>query len=276
MNDTYALITGASSGIGKALATELASRGFNVLLVSKPDEDIDVLSRYFESEYHVQSHYLELDLLSDHGPEKVHEWIQQHQFKISILINNAGIGGGGKFYKIPPEHYDQMIRINLIIPVILTRLLLPELKKHHKSFIMFTGSIIASLPMPYKTVYSSTKVFLKSFSRALRSELKPTAVSISIGLPGPTITNDRIKNDYEKKTRLIQKWGYASPESVAKKMIQGMLAEKFLIIPGGLYKMFFFATKFMPERLSYLLFGKTFSNIDSFHEKGILYSHNRQ
>ena len=261
MKHLYALITGAGSGIGLAMARELALRGHDVLLVSKPGEDLEKASQQIEREYQVKSEFLEVDLVND--TEEVIRWIETNGFRINIMINNAGIGGSGPFASFSMDSYNQMIRINMITPVLLTRLLLDHLVQQEKAHIFFTGSISAALPMPYKAVYSSTKIFLKSFSMALRRELRHSTVFVSLGLPGPTLTNQRIQNEYNHRKRFIQKWGYNSPEYVAKTMIQGMLKGKYRIIPGKFAKMFYFMTKIWPETLNLYFFGKTFRRIST-------------
>jgi uncharacterized protein len=233
MAKTYTLITGASLGIGKSLAYECARRGMNLILVALPGNELTILTETIKRKYAVDAISYPVDLTKDHAPEHIFNWCKENNFQVSALINNAGIGAGGLFENIKLTQYMNMLKLNNQALIELTYYFVPELKKNPKSYILNTSSMEGLIPLPYKTVYTATKNFIFSFSIALREELKPSNVNVSVLCPGPVVTNKdglmRIKA-HGARARLIT----MMPSQVAKIALKKMVAGKGIIVPGYL------------------------------------------
>ena len=171
----FAVITGASQGLGKAFATELAKRGFNVVLVSLPGQSLSQLSDWISQELKVQSFYYETDFSSNANIRALANWLNE-KFNISILINNAGIGGTMPFDEAHIDYIDTLLQVNVKATALLTHQLLPNLKRQPQSYILNVSSIAAFSPVGYKTVYPASKAFVHSFSRGLYAELDRKSV----------------------------------------------------------------------------------------------------
>lgn len=233
-SEKYALITGASQGLGKAIACELASQNINLLLVSLEGEGLEQLRNELREQYQVDVQYFETDFKVQESVYEVAGWAIK-QGPISILINNAGIGGTKAFENASPDYLDTIIQVNVRAMTMLTRLLLPELKKQEKAYILNVASMASFSPFAYKTVYPASKAFVYSFSRGLHEELKRTNVFVSVIHPGPIKTNADVTARIEKQG-WKGKMGLVSPERIARIAIRQLFKRDSLILPGFLNK----------------------------------------
>lgn len=240
----YAMITGASRGLGKELARELARWKYNLLLVSLKGEDLKDVSDKIKTETGVNVYYYEADLCRPEVVFKIAEWALS-EFRITILVNNAGVGGSKAFSDASPEYIDNIIQINIRATSLLTRLLLPELKKHRRSYILNVASMASFSPVAYKTVYPASKTFIWSFSRGLHEELKDTGVFVSVIHPGPMKTNPEVTSRIEKQG-VWGRIGLLSPDKIARIAIRQLMKHDALIIPGFLNKFNWLLIKIVP------------------------------
>ena len=234
--EKYALITGASAGIGRAMAQECARRGFHLLLVALDEPALHDTATALKTQFPIEAHAFGVDLTLEDAPRQICDWCRCEGFPVSILINNAGFGHSGMLESIPLPEYYKMLSLNNRAMVGLTHLFLPLLKQQPKAYILNMSSMEATLPRPYKAVYAGTKNFVFGFTLALREELKSFKINVSVLCPGPTATNEgslmRIR-EQGKKARLM----VLMPEPVAKAAIRGMMENKQIIIPGVVPKM---------------------------------------
>jgi short-subunit dehydrogenase len=252
----YTLITGACKGIGKAMAYECASRGMNVLLVSNDSSCLQSVNDHIRAKG-VDCHYLCVDLTEDNGPSRVHEWMKVNQFQVNILINNVGIGKGGTFSSMNMADMKYMMKLNNNVLVEMTYLLVDELKQHPSSFILNLSSLEATLPLPYKAVYTATKNFVYAFSLAIAQELKFSRVRVSVLCPGPVLTNaDGLSrlNAHGARSKLLMMY----PEQVARIAMDGMLKGKHVIVPGMMNAIFFKLGSLIPVKLKMGLLERLF------------------
>lgn len=218
MKTRYAVITGASQGLGKSFAQELAMQGKNLILISLPGEDLPELCRQQEKQFGIKACYFETDLSKKENVLQIAGCINTH-FEVDMLINNAGIGGTKKFEEASSFYIEQIIQLNVLATSLLTHQLLGNLKRQKQSYILNVSSLAAFSPIGYKTVYPASKAFIHSFSRGLYQELKQTNVFVSVVNPGPMRTN-------EDSTRRIKEQGlFASltsldPDKVARYCIR--------------------------------------------------------
>lgn len=234
-------------GFGKELACELARRKINVLLVALPDEGLELLCRNLALQYNIEAHFFETDLSHSESVYKVAEWALSN-YRINILINNAGLGGSMPFETATIESLECMIQINIRTVTLLTRLLLSELKSHKKSYILNVASMASFSPIAYKTIYPASKSFVYSFSKGLNQELKGTGVSVCVIHPGPMKTNPEVTSRIEQQS-FIARLGLISPKKVARIAIDGLMQKQSQIVPGLYNKLFWLLMKIVPVAL---------------------------
>lgn len=248
-SQAFTLITGASEGIGRAMAESCAKRGLNLVLVALPDQQLALTGHYLVKKYNVRAYTLGIDLTSEYACEKIVEWLHGNQIQIDKLINNAGIGSSGYFEAISAEQYLKQMRLNVIATAMLTRLLIDDLKANQPSGILNVGSLAGFFCIPYKSLYSATKSFVIFFSRSLREELASSGVNVSVLCPGPVATNAEVLKRALKHGWIARK-AIMSAEEVAEVAINGFLRRKAIIIPGRINRALFFINRFLPHALS--------------------------
>ncbi len=245
MKTTYALVTGASSGIGKSIAYELAARQRNLLIISLPGEGLKDVSEDIKDKYGVLIDYLEVDLSEKNGPRKVYEWTEEKGYIVDMLVNNAGKAGTAMFESSDDFYIDDRLQVNIRALVFLCRYYIPGMRKLPQAWIINIGSLSAFFSIPFKSLYSSTKAFVVNFSRALKTELKETGISVSVVCPNGVRTNDgthaRIES-HGKKGKLTS----VSVTEVARITVEGSLKKRFLIIPGRINYVLIFIKKLLP------------------------------
>ena len=246
--DKYALITGASSGIGKSLALQLAERGYHLLLTSRSEEKLKELADLIHNEYGVRALYYAVDLSEESAPVRLNAWCASLSISPNILINNAGFGLWGNFDGLGLDEQVNMHRLNTEAIIRLTYTILPLLKQHKKSYLLNISSTAAYQPVPTLALYAAGKSFVLSFSRALRYELKDTQVSVSCLCPGPTATGFAHRAGLDALAKLAEKFNM-SPDRVAKEGINGLLNGKSEIIPGFLNRVSAFGARHAPDAL---------------------------
>jgi short-subunit dehydrogenase len=246
---SYALITGASRGIGKGIALELAARKVNLLLVARDATVLEGLARDIASEFGVDVRYLAIDLSRDEAPEAVFNWTRQHGFNIEYLINNAGYGLSGKFETYPLVDHVRNMRVNMDAVVKLCYYYLPVLKAQKQSYILNIASSAAYQAVPYMGVYAASKSFVLQFSRALRYELKGTSVSLTTVSPGSTDTNFNVRANIGPKGLKMAQKVQMTPEAVAKVAVDTMLHRKAETVVGLLNKVSTFFVWLLPKAI---------------------------
>jgi short-subunit dehydrogenase len=229
---SYALITGASKGIGKSIATALAQRKINVLLVSRSAGLLKELADSLKKQYGVETDYLAIDLSMPDASKSVYNWVQEKKYPVHILVNNAGYGLWGRFDNLGLEEQNNMIQLNISVPVNLTYAMLPLLKANNKAYILNIASITAYQALPTLSVYAASKAFVLSFTRGLKYELKTTNVSVTCISPGPTDTDFVNRANMEDAVKKKAEKFNMTPDAVAEIAVKGMFKGKTEIIPG--------------------------------------------
>jgi short-subunit dehydrogenase len=233
----YALITGASKGIGKAVAEELARRKFNLLLVARSGELLQQVAYDMETRYGIKADWLALDLSSADAAQKVIDWCRAKQYSVGVLVNNAGYGLSGPFEKYALSEHLNMMQLNMTTLVSLTRLFLPELRRQPRAYILNIASSAAYQAVPGLSLYAATKSFVLAFSRGLHQELHKTTVSVTCISPGATDTDFPNRAQVgEKGMKAAQKLNM-TPAAVASLAVKAMLAGKAELITGFVNKL---------------------------------------
>lgn len=246
--DQYALVTGAGKGIGRSMAILLAQKGYNLLLVSRSENDLIAVSAQIKANFRVKTDYLAIDLSGAGAALRVFDWAKNLNVPVSILINNAGHGAWGNFDESDLAAQTRMMQVNMNALAEISYHFIPLLKLQQKAFILNVASTAAYQAVPTLAVYAATKAFVLSFSRALRYELKDTPVSVSCLCPGPTDTGFANAAGMDALAELAAKFNM-KPEEVAVIGIKGMFDKKAEIIPGFLNKLSAVAATHAPKSL---------------------------
>jgi len=248
MINEFALITGASKGIGKAMTLQLAKEGYHLLLVARSEAELQQLATQIQDDYSNKVFYLSADLSQDNATSQVADWVQQHTDKLSILINNAGYGLWGDFEQLDLSAQMNMLALNINAVLGLTHHLLPLLKQQKQGYILNLSSTAAYQAVPTLALYAASKSFILSYSRSLRYELKNTTVSVSCLCPGPTDTGFANRAGLDALADLAEKFNM-SAESVASAGIKGMFNKKAEIVPGFLNRLSTFGAQHLNKSL---------------------------
>lgn len=224
-----ALITGASSGLGKEFALIHAEKGGDLVIVARREEKLNKLKNEIESKFNVQVKVIVKDLTDNNAATEIYKEIKDDKIEIDYLINNAGFGGVGKFHEREWQQDLDMINLNIIALTALTRLFLPDFVKRNSGKILNVSSTASLLPGPLQAVYYATKAYVTSFSNAINEELHDTNVTVTNLMPGATATEFGATSGMDK-TELFNKT--ASARSVAEDGYNGMINGKLDVISG--------------------------------------------
>jgi uncharacterized protein len=243
----FALITGASKGIGKAIAELLAGRGYDLLLVARSADLLEKVSADIRTSTNKKCLWLAQDLAADQAPETVHQWCLENQYDVAVLVNNAGYGLSGPFEKYSPQEYAEMLHVNIITLTTLTRLFLPLLHKHNEGYILNIGSSASYQAVPFLSAYAASKAYVLNFSRGLHQELKKTHVSVTCVCPGPTDTNFVNRANVGAKGQKAAERFNMKPETVARIAVDSLFRKRSEVITGGMNKLSAFFAWLLPK-----------------------------
>lgn len=243
MSKTYALITGASQGLGKAFALELAKRQIDIILVSLPGEGLEFVANQVR-ELGQEAHCYETDLTQKDNIVALATWVNE-RFPLSILINNAGCGGTQSFQQVSIDYLDRIIQLNVKATSLLTHQLLPNLMQRNKAYVLNVGSVAAYSPIGYKTVYPASKAFVHSLTRGLYQEFADSNVFFSVVNPGPMMTNADSSARLQQQGRFAT-MGLLTPEQVAAISVRQLFKRDSLIMLNWVNKLTWMVMKFLP------------------------------
>ena len=230
LNNSWALITGASSGIGRVYTTELAKKGMNVIIVARREEKLKELQLYIEKNYQREVCIIQSDLSQAQAPQKVYQQATTNR-DVQVLINNAGIGFYGPLEDHKMDQYQQTINLNISAVTGLTYLFIKHMKNHQKpSYITNVASIAAYQGIPFFGVYCGSKKYVRDFTEALSYEYRKTNIHLCCVCPGGTYTEFTAHSGQD-----LKKAGHASMMSAEKVVAIGMKAmfgRRMTIITG--------------------------------------------
>ncbi len=230
-----ALITGASSGIGRDMAKILSKKGYDLVLVARDEEKLQEVKKEIET----NSQIISMDLSVEKNCKKLYEQVKD----VDLLINNAGFGTCGDFTKTNLDKEINMINTNITAYHILTKLYLKDMKQKDKGQILNVASIAGFMPGPLMATYYATKAYVLSLTRSVSKEIEKTNVTISALCPGP------VKTEFNKVAGVEFAVGGMTGGQAARIAVRGMMRGKRVIIPGVMMKIAKFLTKILPDRL---------------------------
>lgn len=238
------LITGTTSGFGKAFAEKFASMGYNIILVSRDMQKLKQQQLYLQYQYHVTVNFIAYDLTKEDAADFIIEQIDNWNIPIDFLVNNAGFNEFGLFSQTDISKEIKMIDLHIRFITQLTKHILSIMEKNNYGHILNIGSTGSFIPSPSDAVYSATKAYIMSFSNALYGEYKNTGIKITLLCPGATETEFARKANIEQT--LLFKYAVMKPDKVIKIAYPKIIKGKRLIIPGIYNKFLVFFSKIMP------------------------------
>jgi short-subunit dehydrogenase len=242
-----ALITGASSGIGKALAENFAEHGYDVILSARSTEKMQVHAADLEKRFGITAHVIAADLESPDGAAELHAEVKRRGLTLTALANNAGYGTYGEFIDMPFDSQLGMMQLNMTSLVALAKLFLPDLITT-RGKMLNTASTAAFQPGPYMAVYYATKAFVLSFSEALAAELAETGVTITAFCPGPTLSGFQDKAAMHHSA-MVKGKRLPTSEEVAAKGFRAFQRGQRVYVPGWKNWILAQLPRFGPRRL---------------------------
>src|SRR3954452_21678957 len=226
------LVTGASSGIGAAIAQELASRGHALALVARREERLRTLATELSSDHGVATEVIAADLGEPAGRERGADELRSRGRVVEVLVNNAGFGHQADFATSPRERMLEMVNINVETVVDLTSRFLPAMVDRGRGSIINIASTAAFQPLPGSAVYAATKSFVLSFSEAIRTELRGSGVTVTAVCPGPVRTEFMDVAGFGGVEERTPGAVWMSPEDLAKHAIDGAAGDRRVVVPG--------------------------------------------
>ena len=247
IDDCNALITGASAGIGREIARQLARRARTLVLVARRRERLEELRDELGNP-NLNVHIRVADLADQTQLEELVDSLQRDKIDIDFLINNAGLGDLGPFATSDPARVDQILKVNVSALTLLTRKLLPAMIARKRGAILNVSSSAGFLPIAEFSVYAATKAYVNSFSEALRAELSGTGVSVTALCPGPVHTEftEVARRPGEGRVENAPEIFYVSVEEVARVGLEAVERERALVIPGFVMKLVMSLVRMMP------------------------------
>lgn len=246
--DSWALVTGASRGLGKAFAEACAAEGHNLILVSLPGEGLPAVARSIETLYSIKTSTYEVDLSTDEGRNVVTAALSKMDLRLDLLVNNAGIGRNGAFDEETLAFHQRVVDLNIQSTMALTYALIPLLGRSAPSRIITVASLAAFQPMPLFATYAASKAFLKSWGLALAEELAPLGIGSTVLAPGGIYTNDEVRHQVRSQG-LGGRLSTQEPEVVARIALAAAQKGKPLVIPGAFNRLLALAGGIVPDEL---------------------------
>lgn len=235
----WALVTGASSGIGHEFASRLAAAGVHVAMVARRRAALEDLAAGLTLRHGVSCRVIEMDLAEPGAASRLAQ--QVADLEIGMLVANAGTGWIGRFDLQQPESHASLIRLHCEMHVELTARLLPAMKQRGRGGVVIVGSMGGFVPLPYYAVYSGTKALLQNWGEALAMEMRGTGVDILVLAPGDTKTGFQ-----DVAGEMSSKW--SKTEDVVDEALAG-LGRRTVVVPGFENRLSLLAARFLPRRV---------------------------
>lgn len=245
----YAVITGASSGIGYELAKLFAQDSYNLILVARSEERLQQVTDQLKQQFAIEVTPIAKDLFKPGAAEEVYAQVKGMNIPVDVLVNDAGQGEWGPFIETPLERDIDIIRLNIISLITLTKLFLQDMVLRNEGKILQLGSEAGTTPMPLLSVYAATKAFVISFSAALTEELRDKNINITVLLPGATDT-DFFHKAHQDQTVMYKEKELASPEEVARDGYEALMKGESKVISGARTKMHVMMNDLLGSRMS--------------------------
>ena len=247
-----ALVTGASAGIGGAIAHELAQRGHGLVLVARRKDRLDSLAQELSDEHGVRAEAISCDLGDEQQRGRLPDQIAELGLDVEILVNNAGFATGGAFYASDPEREMEQVKLLVEAPVGLTLAFLPAMVERRRGAILNVASTAGMQPMPYSAGYSAAKAYVLTFSEAIHQEVRGHGVTVTVLAPGPVETEFWDAADWQVKggksfEKALPQQAVLSPEQAARAGVKGLESGDRVVVPGLPFRAGMLAARYLPH-----------------------------
>jgi short-subunit dehydrogenase len=249
-----ALVTGASAGIGAAIAAELAAKGHNLVLVARRKQRLDALNAELTKKHGIQAHTIVCDLSKPAPRGRLAARIEKLGLEVDVLINNAGFATGGAFHASEPERELEQVRVLVEAPVALTSAFVPGMVSRRQGAILNVASTAGMQPLPYSAGYAAAKAYVLAFSEAIHQELKGYGVTVTALAPGPVTTEFWEIAGWEVSggqsfEKTVPGPAWVSPEQVARDGLKGLESGQRVVVPGRTMQAAMSASRYVPHAL---------------------------
>jgi short-subunit dehydrogenase len=249
LKNKWALVTGASSGLGADFARILASLGCHLILTARRQERLKALKKEIMTDFGVSVKVIPMDLSLPEAPQQLYDQLKSDGVTVDVLINNAGFGIYGEFLDTDWERTQQMLQLNMLTVTHLTWLFARDMQSRNFGYILHVASNGAYQPSPLYAAYSASKGFVLNFSEALNYELRDTNVKCTALAPGTTVTEfHRVAGQDESS--LYYRLTKMDSMTVARKGIQALLAGRPSLVPGWTVSLLAWSSQRAPRRLA--------------------------
>jgi short-subunit dehydrogenase len=250
--DTTALITGASSGIGKEFSHVFARHGYRLVVVAEDAKGLSESAKEIRNMYDVEVIEIHKNLVSEGAAQEIYDQLQRRNIQVDVLVNNAGVGQKELFHETDIDKDLYIIRLNIEAMVRLTKLFLKDMVARGRGKILNLGSVAGFQPGPLMAIYHASKAFIVSFSESIADELQDTGVTVTVLCPGPTDTYFFERADMED-ARIVNEATLMGPEEVAEIGYKALVNNERVVIPGFSNKLLTASRRIMPKSFQAVL-----------------------
>lgn len=267
----FALITGATGGIGAETAELMASKKHDLILTARSEENLKLFACRLEETYKITAIIFQADLTAKKERDRLISFIRDNNFQIEFLINNAGFGDYGVFSTSKRSLNEKMIQVNITALTHFTREFLPDMLRRGHGRIMNVASMAGFMPGPVMSVYYASKAYVQSFSQAVAEEVRGSGVTVTALCPGPVSTDFLTKSSYEKAF-IMKLLKPANPKDIARFGYKAMMKGKTMAIPGAVNRFLLLAVRLAPRRLIVSMLNKLHRKTSTPVEKSVIIS----
>ena len=248
MNNSYALITGASSGIGLEIAKNFAEKGYNLILTARRRDLLEEVAKNISSKNDVNVDIISKDLSLKESTQEIFEFCEAKDYSVDILVNNAGYGIKTAFDKTSVEEEEKFIRVLGTSVIMLTKLFIPKMIENGGGKIMIVSSVAAfAAPSAIQPLYGPIKTFMNRFSDSINVNYKHKGITSTALCPGFTITGFHTASGVQEEMDRVPRFLVFSAKRIADEAVDATLSGKSLCVPTFTYKTLVFTLKYLPR-----------------------------